>query len=227
MAKKRRPRKPRREDRSAGASPPGPGGAVPGEGPCENLLDAVAEIVHQGYGRLLDAGELRASLGGWQPNCSMNYEYVFAWKPSFDPSAIDIDWGRPRLRILRRVVKDPDRVKIIKGGSPMTKAERQAYRLEFARQKHGYRSAEECLDSGTDCQWADLSVLTDSRGREVYVLEMADAVVDEAEGIDAVVGQLEEIWRWKMQPLTTVGPFASPEEAEQWMAENGAFKEAD
>lgn len=38
------------------------------------LLDAVAEIVHQGYGRLFDANELRANLDGWQPNCSMNYE---------------------------------------------------------------------------------------------------------------------------------------------------------
>ena len=133
-----------------------------------NLLDAVAEIVHQGYGRLFDASELRANLDGWQPNCAMNYEYVFAWKPS----------------------------------------------------------AKKRLKSGTECKWVDLSFITDSKGRPVYVLEIGDAA-DEDEDVDSVIERYEEIWQWKSQPLTIVGPFASPDEAESWMAANGAFKEAD
>ena len=64
----------------------------------DTLLDAVAEIVHQGYGRMFDIGGLRATLDGWQPNCSMNYEYVFAWQPSFDLSMLKINWKRPQVR---------------------------------------------------------------------------------------------------------------------------------
>ena len=135
----------------------------------QTLLDAVAEIVHQGYGRLFDATELRANLDGWKPNCSMNYEYVFAWNPS----------------------------------------------------------AKKRLKSVTDCKWIDLSFITDSKGRPVYVLEIGDAAAGEDEDVDSVVERHEEIWQWKAQPLTVVGPFASPDEAEAWMAENGAFKEAD
>jgi hypothetical protein len=78
------------------------------------LLDAVAEIVHKGYGRLFDASELRESLDGWRPNCSMNYEYVFTWNPS----------------------------------------------------------AKRRLKSGINCKWAELSYITDSKGRQVYVLEI-------------------------------------------------------
>lgn len=148
MAKKPRPRQARRDG---------------------TLLDAVAEIVHQGYGRLLDASELRATLDGWQPNCSMNYEYVFAWNPS----------------------------------------------------------AKKCLKSGTNCKWADLSFITDSKGRAVYVLEIGDAAAGEDEDVDSVIERHEAIWQWKAQPLTILGPFASPDEAEAWMAANGAFKEAD
>lgn len=134
-----------------------------------SLLDAVAEIVHQGYGRVFDASELRAHLDGWQPNCSMNYEYVFAWKP-------------------------------------------------FAKKR---------LKSGTDCKWVDLSFITDSKGRPVYVLEIGDAVAVEDEDVDSIIERHEQIWHWKSQPLTIVGLFASLDEAEAWMAENGAFKEAD
>jgi hypothetical protein len=78
-----------------------------------NLIDAVAEIVHQGCGRLLNASEMRAALDGWKPSCSMNYEYVFVWKPSFDLSSLNINWKRPRLGILRKVVKDVIRVEQI------------------------------------------------------------------------------------------------------------------
>lgn len=132
-----------------------------------SLLDAVAEIVHQGYGRLFDASALRANVDGWQPNCSMNYEYVFAWNPS----------------------------------------------------------AKKRLKTGTECKWVDLLFITDSTGRHVYVLEIGDAAL--GEDVDSVIERHEEIWQWKSQPLAIAGPFASPDEAESWMAENGAFKEAD
>ncbi len=83
----------------------------------------------------------------------MNFEYVFAWKPSVDPSDLQVNWNRPQLRILRCVIKGSTRRENILSGSPMTKAERQAYRLELARQKHGYQSAQEVPWTwGTDCK---------------------------------------------------------------------------
>ncbi len=192
-----------------------------------NLLDAVAEIVHQGCGRLLNATEMRAALDGWKPNCSMNYEYVFVWKPSFDLLSLNINWKRPLLGILRKVVKDVIRVEQIKGGSPMTEVEQQEYRLELARQKHGYQSAEECLESETEVQWVDLSYVTDSQGRNVYIIEMADAITTKDDDLDSIIEGHQEIWNWKSLPLTLAGPFASSEEAEEWMAANGAFEEVD
>lgn len=143
------------------------------------MIDAVAEIVHQGFGRLFDATELRVALEGWQPHCSMNYEYVFAWKPG------------------------------------------------FARRKSVRQTAEQCLEAGTDCKWVDLSFVTDSQGRDVFVLEIGDAAASEDEDVGAIIDRLEEIWQWKSQPLTIAGPFASSDEAEAWMAENGAFREVD
>jgi hypothetical protein len=56
---------------------------------------------------------------------------------------------------------------------------------------------------------------------------MADAATSEDEDVDSIIDRHEEIWQWKAQPLTIVGFFASSDEAEEWMAENGAFKEAD
>ena len=191
------------------------------------LLNAVAEIVHQGYGRLFDAGALRANLDGWKPNCSMNFEYVFAWHPSLDPSTLEINWKRPQGRIVRRVVRDVNRAEKLLSGTPMTKVEQRAYRFELARRKHGYRSAEECLDLGTDCKWADLSFITDSKGRAIYILEIGDAASSDDEDVDSIIDRHEEIWQWKAQPLTIAGPFATSDEAEKWMAENGAFKEAE
>jgi hypothetical protein len=192
-----------------------------------NLLDAIAEIVHQGYGRLIDVNELCTVTDEWQPNSSMNFDYWFAWNPSFDPSSIEINWKRPQVGILRSVVKNSIREKRILSGSPMTKGEQQAYRLELARRKHGYQSAEECLESGTDCKWADLSFVRDSMEREVYILEIGDAASGKNEDVESIIERHEEIWQWKSQPLTIAGPFASPDEAEKWMAENGAFEEVD
>jgi hypothetical protein len=188
-----------------------------------NLVDAIAEIVHQGYGHLINTAKLRSAIDRWQPNSSMNFDYWFAWNPSFDPSSIEINWKRPQSRILRHVVKNPSREKKILSGSPMTKDEQQAYRLELARRKHGYQSAEECLESGTDCKWADLSFVRDSMGRDVYILEIGDAASGKDEDIDSIIDRHEEIWQWKSQPLKIAGPFASPNEAEEWMATNGAF----
>ena len=192
-----------------------------------NLVDAIAEIVHQGYGHLINTAELRSAIDRWQPNSSMNFDYWFAWNPSFDPSSIEINWKRPQSRILRHVVKNPSREKKVLSGSPMTKDEQQAYRLELARRKHGYQSAEECLESGTDCKWADLSFVRDSMEREVYILEIGDAASGKDEDIDSIIDRHEEIWQWKSQPLTIAGPFASPDEAEECMAENGAYEEVD
>jgi hypothetical protein len=132
MAKKKRSRQTRQDDKSAMASSLGGGEASTEVSPADALLDAVAEIVHQGFGYMLDAGEVRAVLDGWKPNCSMNFEYVFSWKPSIDPSALAINWKRPQLRILRHVVKDSIREASILNGSPMTKVEQQAYRLDGA-----------------------------------------------------------------------------------------------
>jgi hypothetical protein len=193
----------------------------------ENLRNAVAEIVHQGFGQLLNASELRMAIDGWKSKTSMNFEYVFAWKSSFDPSALKINWKRLQLHTLRGVVKSSVRAQKILSGSPMMKDEQKAYRLEIARRKHGYQSAQECLTSGTNCMWADLSFITDSNGRSVYILEMADAISSEDDDVNSIIDRHEEIWQWKDQPLTIVGPFASSHEAQEWMAKNGAFREAD
>ncbi len=193
----------------------------------KKLVDAIAEIVHQGYRHLISPEELYLSVDRWQPNSSMNFDYWFAWNPSFDPSSIEINWKRPQVGILRRVVKNSIREKKILSGSPMTKGEQQAYRMELARRKHGYQSAEECLESRTDCKWADLSFVRDSMGREVYILEIGDAASGKNEDVESIIERHDEIWQWKSQPLTIAGPFASAEKAEEWMAENGAFEEAD
>jgi len=175
MAKNKRSSKTKRNLEVTLASPEG---ALPGT---IALKDAVAEIVHQGLGYILDAGELKISIDGWQPNNSMNFEYVFVWKDDF----------------------------------------------EAARLKHGYETARECLDAGTDCKWVDLSFFTDSKGREVYILEMGDAVSTPHDDIDSVIERHEEIWQWKSQGVNINGPFASSAEAEKWMGENGVFEEAD
>ena len=193
----------------------------------DSLLDPVAEIVHRGMGRLLDVSELINAFDEWKPNCCMNYEYVFCWNPDLDIDELQINWKRPNRQILRHVVTRSVRMEKILNGSPLTKKEQHAYRLEFARRKHGYQTAEECLDSATDCKWVDLSFITDSKGRDVYILEMADAVSGEDEDIDSIIERHEEIWQWKSQPLTIVGPLASSDEAEEWMSANGAFREVD
>lgn len=123
MAKARRSSDPGRGARPATSSTASPEEASPGANPSMGLLDQIAEIVHQGYGRLFDADGVRAALDGWEPHGSMNYEYVFAWRPSFDPSSIEIDWDRTQLRILRKAVKNSLRLEKIRSGSRMTKVE--------------------------------------------------------------------------------------------------------
>lgn len=144
-----------------------------------SVVDAVAEIVHQGFGRMFDPGELIDALDGWKPNSIINYEYVFVWNP------------------------------------------------DAASPKRANHAARQCLEEGIDCKWADLSFITDRNGRDVFVLVMADAVVGNDDDIDSIIDRHEEIWRWKSQPLTIVGPFASVQDAEAWMAHNGAFEEMD
>ena len=85
----------------------------------------------------------------------------------------------------------------------------------------------ESLNSGTKRKWVDLSSINDDKGRYVYILEMGDAACSEDESLDSVAERHEEIWDWKAQGLMFFGPFASSEEAEKWMAENGTFEEVD
>jgi hypothetical protein len=162
-----------------------------------------------------------------QPNCSMNYEYRFAWNDDCDLATLEIDWKRPRKRILQRVVKKPDRMARISAGARMTTAEKQAYRLELARKEYGYKTAQERLESNDNCKWADLSYVTDSQGRSIYFLEMADAIVSTDTDMDTVIDLHEEVWNWKQQPLSVFGPFRSVEEAEEWMGQKGAFEEVE
>lgn len=54
-----------------------------------------------------------------------------------------------------------------------------------------------------------------------------DAAAGNDEEIDSIIERHEAIWEWKLQPLTLIGPFASIEDAEAWMAENGAYEEVD
>lgn len=89
------------------------------------------------------------------------------------------------------------------------------------------QTAEECLELGIDCKWVDLSLITDSQGRDVFVLEIGDAAAGVDEDIDSIIERHAEIWQWKSKPLMIVGPFASVTDAEAWMAENGAFSEVD
>ena len=152
--------------------------------------------------------------------------YRFAWNDDCDPDSLEVDWKRPRSRILRRVIKTERRLKSIQAGARMTAKEKQAYRLELARVDYAYKTAQERLDTNDNCKWVDLSYVEDSQGRRIYIMEMADAVVSEDEDLDAVVERHEEIWSWKHGTLSIFGPFRSVEEAEEWMARKGAFDEA-
>ena len=225
MAKKQRPHQDRK---SATESSSKRKAAQAEEMAAVRLLDAVAEIVHLGFGYLFDEAEaatLFGALNGWKPNCCMNYEYVFAWNPVFNIHAIEINWQRPNQQILRRVVKRSVRRERILSGSPMTVKEQMAYRLELARRKHGYLSAQEHLEADIDCKWVDLLFVNDSKGRDVFILEMGDALSNKNESVDSIIDRLDEIWQWKTQGLSYFGPFASEEEAEIWMTRNGAFED--
>jgi hypothetical protein len=184
------------------------------------MLEAVAEIVHQGFARILDVSEVVACFDDWKPTCFLNYEYIFARHSDFDMEAIDIDWERPDRSIVKKIVSRSFRIKKILNGSPMTMKEMAAYRLEVARREHGYQTAEERLESGTECKWADLSGITAASGREILVLELGDPV-EEDDSIDWP----DKAWRWKERGIELAGLFSSGEEAERWMAENGAFEE--
>ncbi len=193
------------------------------------LLDAVSEIVHQGYGDEFNIGEVWDSLSGWKPNCIGNYEYVFSWNSHFDFDSLRVNWKRPNQQILRSVINRTGRLEKILNGSPLTKKEQQSYRLELARQKHGYFSAQQNLKSNFDCKWINLSYLTDSKGRSIYILEMGDADTTTEEEMDSMsprkfIEWHEEVWNWTDQDnMERYGLFTSQIEAEVWMATNGAF----
>ena len=192
----------------------------------QQKVDALVEFVHRGGAPLLDVFEvLEAISPAMHPNGSTNYEYRFAWNDDCDPDELEIDWKRLKKRILQRAVKSKDRLKKIEAGAKMTAKEKQAYRLELARVDHRYKTAQERLESNDNCKWVDLSYVEDSQGRRIYIMEVGDAVVSDDEDVDAVIDKYDEVWNWKRGPLTIFGPFRSVEEAEEWMAQKGAFEE--
>ncbi len=194
----------------------------------QHTVDALVEFVHRDCAPLLDVIEvLQAVAPALKPNCSMNYEYRFAWNDDCDPESLEIDWKNPQKRVLQRVVTKSERIDKIQAGAKMTTKEKNAYRVELARQDHHYKTAQEQLESNDNCKWIDLSYVTDSVGRSIYFLEMADAVVTNDDDLDSIIDLHEEIWNWKQQPLGVFGPFRSVEEAEAWMGQKGAFEEAD
>ncbi len=196
--------------------------------PLEQKIDALVEFVHRGCAPMLDLNEVLGVISSaLQLNSSMNYEYCFAWNSECDLNALEIDWKRPKKRILRRVVTDPHRLEHILAGKEMTAEEKEAYRLELARKEHGYKTGEERLESNDACKWVDLSYLKDSQGRRIYFMEMGDAIVGEDVDDDVLIDMVDEIWQWKRQPLELCGPFRSVEEAEEWMEQKGAFQEVD
>jgi hypothetical protein len=199
----------------------------PTEPALQQKVDALVEFVHRGGAPLLDVFEvLEAVAAVMHPNGSTNYEYRFAWNDDCDPDSLEIDWKRPRKKILQRAVKTERRLKGIQAGARMTAKEKQAYRLELARVDHRYKTAQERLDSNDNCKWVDLSYVEDSQGRRIYIMEVGDAVVSDDEDLDTVIDKYDDVWNWKRGPLTIFGPFRSVEEAEEWMAQKGAFEEA-
>jgi hypothetical protein len=195
----------------------------------QRLVDAVVEIVHQGYGRLIDGVELYAQfIKVLKPHCSANYEYVFTWNHECDPKSIEVNWKRLNRRVLRRVISRPNGLKKIAQSGRLTAKEKERYRLAIARQKYGCQTAEERLQTERDLKWVDLSFLTDSRGRQIYLMEIGDADTTSEEEFDSLppkkfMEKYHQTWQWRSRPLTIEGPFASVEEAEAWMDENGAF----
>ncbi len=200
--------------------------------PLQHEIDALVEFVHRGCAPMLDVNEvLRVISFALQPNSSMNYEYRFAWSDECDLDALKVDWKELKTLILRRAVRDSERSESILAGGEMTSGEKDAYRLELAREEYDYKTAEERLESNDNCKWVDLSYVTDSQGRQIYFIEMGDAIVGEDDDddklLDMVIDRMDEIWHWKRQPLDVSGPFRSVEEAEVWMGQKGAFQEAD
>lgn len=175
-------------------------------------LDAVAELVHQGFGRLLDVSPLYEAFEHlWEVDDS---EYIFVWNPEIDD--IEVNWKRPNKDIVRRVVKRAGRAAKVLSGTAMTEKEQAAYRVELARKKHGYVSAREGLVSRAGCKWVELSHVTDRQGRPVYIIGLEEAL--RADGDD---GPELRHSNW----FTFWGPFRSRDEAERWMENNGAFDE--
>jgi hypothetical protein len=99
----------------------------PTEPALQQKVDALVEFVHRGGAPLLDVFEvLEAVAAVMHPNGSTNYEYRFAWNDDCDPDSLEIDWKRPRKKILQRAVKTERRLKGIQAGARMTAKEKQA-----------------------------------------------------------------------------------------------------
>ena len=96
----------------------------------------------------------------------------------------------------------------------------------MARVDHRYKTAQERLDTNDNCKWVDLSYVEDSQWRRIYIMEVGDAVVSDDEDVDATDRQVRRCVELEAGPLTIFGPFRSVEEAEEWMAQKGAFEEA-
>lgn len=191
-------------------------------------VDAIVEFVHAGLGHILiPTATYDVLFSVSKPNCCANFEYRFAYNHECDPESLDINWNRPRKRILKQIVK-PARMEAILSGAKWTAKEKRAYRVEMARRDHGYMTAQENLETKTDLKWVDLSYVTDSKGRSIYFIEMGEADTTTDEDMDEMSAEEffawhTDVWNWKAGPLEIYGPFRSEKEAEAWMDEHGAF----
>jgi hypothetical protein len=188
-----------------------------------HLIDALADAVYGGQAQEFEAWRLYGDLDGWKVNCSMNYEYVFARHPESNLDVGAIDWEHLNAEILRDAVPSAERAGLILVGSPMTPEEQHAYRVAVAWRTHGCRSATECLERGVDRKWVDLRFVTDSKGRDVYIMLLGDPVELD---MDNILESHPRVWNWLHQGLEVLGPFRSQEEVEEWMAANGAYEES-
>lgn len=196
-------------------------------------LDSVIDLVLRGHGHLIDTTAfLDAFADRLKPFGCSNYQYRFVWNHECDPDEIEINWDRLNARLLKQAIKNPNRLVKIEQGGRLTAKESREYRLAVARQRFGYRSAEERLNADQDLNWVDVVVVSDSKGREIYLLQIREAVEITDEAFDQMSGKEfmdwhDRAWNVTPQPMIVIGPFASLEDAENWMTSNGAFDEED
>lgn len=180
----------------------------------QQLIEQVVELVHNGHAAIINGqGVAQALARHWQLVESRNQGYTFAHNPSVDPDAIDVDFQRLKKRVLSNAYIFGDRHAAILAGAEMDDDERRSYRFAYARKYHGYRTAEEAVDSQEDCLRARIWSLA-NRGVEVFLLEL-DPIGNEADNQAA---------RWQNEDVKFAGPFAKQEDALSWMSEHGYYE---